>query len=59
VRSGNGISAVAGTANHLGVVGPFGAPYRIATSSAISIAIKTIKRSNPYLRTNTPTRLTR
>jgi hypothetical protein len=57
--SGSTMSAVAGTANHLGVVGPSGAPYLSATSAAISTAANTIKTSNPYLRRSAVTRFTR
>jgi hypothetical protein len=38
----------------LGIVGPVGAPYLSAVSSAISIAAITIARSNPYLRRSSP-----
>ena len=45
--SGSTMSAAAGTANHRGL-GPLGAPYLIAVSSAISIAMITINTSKPY-----------
>jgi uncharacterized protein YpuA (DUF1002 family) len=47
-------SAIAGTANHTGLVGASAASLRRATSSALSTAATTIRMSSPNLRADNP-----